>query len=308
MIILRSEELLVDVYPERGFLIGQIRSILVDRNLLWTKVPEESFRGELGPRGLASVARFHREFSGGWFPMYPTAGLPGYIGNEPTWHHGEAARLPWRVSASQDENRVRAEVLLSGDRLNLVRMLSLDRATLTVRSQLTNMGDSAVVWSAGEHPCFDRSAFAGGNILLDSAQSWIPFPHYDPLHASLCAGSRFEWPHAPTLHGHRLDLSKVPHSRCKRHEHVALCLRSSDILVQAPELGINVRLSIDQNLPYMLLWEYFDDKVHDVFAVELCSASGRSVGEAFESDSMQVLEPGAMVEFGLSLRVENCLD
>ncbi len=44
---------------------------------------------------------------------------------------------------------------------------------------------------------------------------------------------------------------------------------------------------------------------HDVFALELCSAAGRSVGEGFERGSMKTLGPGKTVELGLTLRVES---
>lgn len=186
---LASDSLEVLVYPEQGFLIGQIRSLAAGHDLLWTQPPAEAFSGTLGPRGESSVDSFHRSFSGGWFPMFPTAGLPGWVEDKPTWHHGEAARLPWRVMGPSDGTRIRAEILLTDDRLKLVRVLRLHRETLTVSSRMTNIGRIPIAWSAGEHPCFDRKAFAGGRILLESCESWIPLrttirdtPYCPPVH------------------------------------------------------------------------------------------------------------------------------
>jgi len=257
---LASDALEVLVYPEQGFLIGQIRSLAAGHDLLWTQPPAEAFSGKLGPRGESSVDSFHRSFPEGGSGCSRPQASQGGSRTSHTWHHGEAARLPWRVMGPSDGTRIRAEILLRDDRLKLVRVLRLHRETLTVSSRVTNIGRTPIAWSAGEHPCFDRKAFAGGRILLESCESWIPAPHYDPRHALLSASARFEWPHAPAVNGYRLDLSEVPHFRSRRHEHVALSLGSREILLRSPKLGINVRLTIDEGLPYALLWEYFDDQ------------------------------------------------
>ncbi len=303
-VLLHSSGFEVVILPQRGYLISQIRSITYDCDLLWTTPEREPFRHGLGPPGAPSIDTFHRSFAGGWFAMIPTAGLPGEIGGVMSWHHGEAARVAWDATAiSSDRTHLTAEVNVANGDLNVIRTVEAGRTAVIVTSRLTNVGNSSIVWSAGEHPCFDRATFAGGRMSLTPSRSWIPAPHYDPAPSRLASVDSFDWPYVATSDARTVDLSLIPETRTSRHEHVALALQRSDILLPAPRHGLTVRLSVSPTMPYLLLWQKFDTELYDVFALEPCTSAGRSVGEAFAQNSMRKLDPGCSVTLKVVLEV-----
>lgn len=272
----------LDCYPEHGFVITAIRPRGTDRNILWN-ARGASFDAlptrELGPAGPESIDSFDRQvLAGGWFPMFPTAGLPGDSGDH--WMHGEAARLAWDiVSTSESELVCRLRTPVSG--FELERSVRLESSTVIVSMTATNDSGSAQSITFGEHPCFSRKIFAGASLVATPREAHVT-SHADPLNATLVENAQFMWPNAPLTSGATADLSNIPLVPDGRHDHITL----HDIgCVEIRGDQLSVLLSWDQAaMPNALIWEHFQPIGSpwggDVFAVEPSSAPGRTWTDA----------------------------
>lgn len=272
----------VDCYPEHGFVISAIRARGNDRNILWN--PRGASFGplplrELGPAGNESVDSFDSSMlAGGWFAMFPTAGLPG--NSDDRWMHGEAARLAWHIVAkSESEVVCRLRTPVSG--FELERSVKLESTTVIVSMTATNMSGSTQRITFGEHPCFSRDVFAGGSLLATPREAEVT-SHADPLNARLIENARFAWPHAPLIAGGTVDLSHIPLSPDRRHDHVTLGNLGA---LQIRGLDLSLSLSWDHaKMPNTLIWEHFrpigSPWDGDVFAIEPSSAPGRTLTDA----------------------------
>lgn len=150
------------VHPAYGCLISSFEVEGVE--LLYSRGGVPSSLPPLGPPGRASERDFDDGiFRGGWFPMFPVAGMP----DESTWQHGWAPRVAWEVGARRSDS-LRSSAggdFLDGGGARVVREIRLSRGALTVFTAITNSGDGMRTYTFGEHPCFPRELFAGGAIV-----------------------------------------------------------------------------------------------------------------------------------------------
>jgi galactose mutarotase-like enzyme len=220
--------------------------------------------------------------------------------------HGEAARLPWDVlSASADA--IEAEVTCVRYPLRLSRQIRLEGNSICTHSTVTNLGISDQPITHGEHPCFDRSVFAGGSLAL-SARSACVLPPLDPDSATLAEGD-FEWPFARTLGGEVVDLSVIPRDATGTHDHVALELAHERVaLVAADGLKTILSVRLDEH-PFMLFWRNHRAPgppsigEWDVFALEPQSSPGRSVQDALDAGAVTPLRAGMSASYAMTLEL-----
>ena len=302
---LTTDQLEVDLYPEHGFVIGAIRHHTDPRNILWN--PDgASFdplpAADLGPAGDASVDTFDRQLlAGGWFAMFPNAGLPSDITQ---WMHGEAPRLAWKViSAADTEVTCALRTPASGFRVE--RTVRVDGNTVAVTTRAVNdSGDTQQV-APGEHPCFSREVFAGGVLIADPDRAEVT-SHADELNATLAASTPFTWPNAPLLEGGTTDLRVIPEEPDGRHDHVTL---TGSGRVTAVGSTLAASLMWDQDaFPHSLLWEHFQPLgspwAGDVFAIEPAHAPGRTSADAAAANAVTTVAPGETVTSWVQLQVE----
>ena len=293
---IQSDLLEIDVAPSYGMTITSL-SIAVDRrNVLWRRPghrPKEASR-RIGAAGQASIESLHESLIGGWFEMSPHAGIPGMLDGRETMLHGEASRLPWRVTRSET-HVVEAVVECVRYPLELRRRLSLDGASLSLRSTITNIGSSPCSISHGEHPFYGRELFAGGTIDLEARSAEV-LPPFDREVAMLRPG-RIDWPHARTRDGKVVDLSGIPTHAEGCQDHVALELVKPSISITARD-GLRVTTEVDlETHPYALLWRNHrarSEPSHgewDVFALEPQTTPGASVHDAVAADALSRVEP-----------------
>jgi len=303
---LTNERLTVECFPEHGFVIGAIRPHSTQRNILWNP-RGASFEalpvGDLGEPGAASIESFDRGIlAGGWFVMFPTAGLPGESGNH--WMHGEAPRLLWEVISATDVAVVcRLTTPVSG--FELVRSVMLTDATVEVTTTATNLSGEIRHVTFGEHPCFSREQFAGGTIRANPLRARTTSTA-DPSNSNLVESTPFHWPSAPALGGNDFDLSEVPLRADGRHDHVGLeGIDECELRGEATSVFLKWdRLA----MPNALIWQHFTPVGSpwggDVFAVEPSSAPGRSLTDAQDSAAVTLVGAGESVSTWMTLRVE----
>ncbi|WP_348788858.1 hypothetical protein [Leifsonia sp. NPDC080035] len=161
-VLLRAGETRATVHPDYGCLISSFAIGGVE--FLYRREDAPSVLPPLGPPGRGSERDFDDGiFRGGWFPMFPVAGMP----DDDTWQHGWAPRVAWRVSQEQG-TRLRTEVsgdFLDGGGAAVTRDIRVAPGILTVTTSITNRGTGVRSYTFGEHPCFPRALFAGGAVV-----------------------------------------------------------------------------------------------------------------------------------------------
>jgi galactose mutarotase-like enzyme len=302
---LSSPRLRLHVEPAHGMTITSIRVAGDSFEPLW-RLPgasSEPLGRRLGRAGAPSIDRLHELLVGGWFEMSPHAGLPGRLDGRLTMLHGEACRLPWRVT-DVDTRHVTATTRAVRYPFVMKRQISVDGTTVTVSSRLRNESSKAWTVSHGEHPCFDRRAFARATIAADIRSARVLTP-FDATSASLRSGL-FEWPWAPRLDGNREDVSIVPYRSTGAQDHIALTLAGPALRVRTRS-GLTLRLDVDLSRhPYVLFWRHVaaagseGAAPWDVFALEPQSTLGFGVVDADPAD-LTALEPGEELSTRVSL-------
>lgn len=306
IVVLSNSNLQLETYPEHGFVISSIRHKKDPRNLLWNP-PTATFQAlsktYLGPSGSESIDTFDQNLlTGGWFPMFPTAGLPGDMPNR--WMHGEAPRLAWDIT-DQKNGRVTCSMRTPSSGFAITRMVSLEGDKVRVQTTAVNNSGTVQNVSFGEHPCFSRDFFAGGVIAANPFRASVT-SHGDPLRDSLVEFASFSWPNAPTVGGGMADLSAIPEFANGRQCHVLL---ESPGSVSIRNSTVTVTASWDEEaLPYALLWQKFEPATGpesaDVFAIEPSSSPGRTMSEAAEAGKVTAVAPGETISFWMSLQID----
>lgn len=306
VVLLSSDTIEVSCYPQHGFVIGAIRERADGRNVLWN-TPNARFaplNGELGPTGSASIKTFDQGIlAGGWFLMFPTAGLPG---DQPVWMHGEAARVPWTVVSTTTDSVV-CEVSTPVSGFDLRRSVRVNGPEVRVETVAVNRSGETREVTFGEHPCFPRTEFAGGMAMVvpDTA---VVSSTADPTNATLVSDAPFDWPVAPRTNSASTDLSRIPRYADGRHDHVELTVPLGAVTLTDAERGRIVELTWDsESMPHALIWQHFRPVGSpwdgDVFAVEPGSAPGRTLTEAISAAGTTRVGDGESLATWASLRV-----
>jgi len=292
-IVLENDSTVVECSPGHGFTITSIFNKFIQKNILW-EVPGKStpnLDGDLGPSGNDSIKYFNDEILvGGWFPMFPTAGLPGEESNQ--WMHGTAPRLPWEV-IYHDESTITAELTLNGSEIKLTRTLKLVDSKVSVEMFAFNQSSEPVKITFGEHPCFDRKIFAGGRVRLsDQVNPWVEDVNFEGSE-----NQEITW-----------NWSEIPDFPDGRHEHILFKAPSGHVEVTSAKFDISIQMNFDTSfLPYLLLWEHFDpvdsNLSGDVFGLEPISYGGTHVGKAIGRREETVLPPKGTLKFTTNIMV-----
>lgn len=301
-VVLADAHWRVTVAPAHGLLIREASDVRSGAPALWrctAPAPPPPSRA-LAPPGPESLDSFWDIFAGGWFPMFPAAGFAGELDGAPTMFHGELNRLPWEVT-DRGASWIEARVATVRAPFSVVRRVLLEGGHLRVETEVENVGAAPASYVYGEHPCFLRETFAGGRLLLDAREAWVPAPSFTPAQAVLRPGERFDWPVAPGHH-RPLDLSVVPERRDGSRDHACVELADPTIRVTAPRFGRELALDVDlAATPYLLLSFGYDDE-WDMLALEPISAPGRSVDDALAAGCARTLAPGAGFRTAIALR------
>lgn len=254
------------VAPAHGCLIAEIDP--GPGSLLWADGRQPRLLEASRTVGEASAREFDDEvLVGGWFPMFPSAGIP----TATTQQHGWAPRVAWTVLDSS-EAHVACTVtgrFLDGGAAELTRIVTLETDALTVATTVRNAGSGLRSFTWGEHPCFSRDMFAGGHVVF--------------------AGER---------------VAAVPRLADESEGHLCRQGHGASASVIGAKLTVSL---IDEagTLPHWLLWHnYTADELPraDTLAWEPSTAPGLGLGDALATDTLQRLGPGET--FHATLRCE----
>jgi len=266
VLVLRAGGARVSIAPAHGCVIQAID--LGGGNILWTDGRRPRALEQSEAVGEESAREFDEEvLIGGWFPMFPSAGVP----TATTQQHGWAPRVAWAVAERSATRAVCTATgpFLDGGIAEVTRTVELEPDALTVSSTVRNAGSGVRSFTWGEHPCFSRDLFAGGHACF-AGEPVAAVPAY----ANRAAG------HA---------------ARSVAGAAAGVVGRSLTIAL-SDEAG---------TLPHWLYWYNYaaaELPRADTLAWEPSTAAGLSVGDAIAADAVERL--GAGQSFRASLRCE----
>jgi hypothetical protein len=266
VLVLRAGGARVSIAPAHGCLIQEIDH--GEGNLLWTDGRRPRVLEQSGTVDEESAREFDEEvLIGGWFPMFPSAGVP----TATTQQHGWAPRVAWAVV---ERSATRAVCVATGPFLDggvaeVTRTIELEPDALTVSSTVRNAGTGVRSFTWGEHPCFSRDLFAGGSAWFAGEQVATV-----PGHANRAAG------------------------------HFARSIAGGTAAVLGRRIAIALSDEVG-TLSHWLYWYNYEARElprADTLAWEPSTAAGLGVGDAITADAVERL--GAGQTFRASLRCE----
>lgn len=230
--------------------------------------------------------------------MIPHVGFPD-PDDDTTYLHGTAARLPWTITA-RSSSRLTATIVLD-NALTVVRALELTGRMLRVETSLINTGATSRAVSWGEHPCFDLTTFASGEVTAAVATATVPYPPLDDAAASLASADSFVWPEAVGIDGEPRVVSVVGDPQWEGHDHIELELLTGRAQLSAPNLGLRLNVEWDPSAwPRVLLWRRSQGVANpeNVIALEPASVAGRG---AADRAGLTMMEPGEQWDSWISV-------
>lgn len=301
------------VLPGRGADISEFTHKPSGVNFLFVKVePSTVFSG----RGLPSStpdSQFYDRWSGGWQELFPNAGGScTYKGAELPFH-GEVLYLPWEYEVearTQRELRVLFSVRTLRTPFRLEKMLILERGspTLVIKERVTNEGHEAAAFMWGYHPAF------GGPFLDGPCRVHIPARRVRRCEDELVAGvpqripgdMSFGWPHAETLAGEKIDLSRLMPKGAGRSE---LCYVDQleegwyAIVNETSRLMFAMTWPLS-TFPYVWLWQEsggnlgfpWYGRYHIVGVEPQSSSPAAGLQHAIEARTAPELQPGGSLD------------
>jgi galactose mutarotase-like enzyme len=291
--------------PSHGMVITEFRDGATGANALWTRsgFTPATISRQIGLAGDPSIESFMDLFVGGWFEMFPSAGLPGDASGALSVMHGEVARVPWD-EVERSESRLVCETTTLRTPFGVRRTLEVADATLRARTEVVNLGGEPAPFLWGQHPCFLRETFRGGRIHMDVDSADVPAPPFDERNSRL-ACEPFDWPWAPARAGGATDLSQIPDAADGRHDHILLRPAATSARITAPRLGRELLFEFgDAPHHTVLLWQNFRAPGEslfgaiDTFTLEPSNNPGRFASDARDPG---VLAAGASMHAELSL-------
>jgi galactose mutarotase-like enzyme len=285
--------------------ITEVRDEATGANALWTRVgfTPATISRQIGTAGVPSMESFMDIFVGGWFEMFPSAGLPGSSSGALSVMHGEVVRIPWD-EVERSDTRLVCETTTLRTPFGVRRTLDVSGGTLRSRTDVVNLGSDPVPFLWGQHPCFSRETFRGGRIHLDVASADVPAPPFDEANSRLLCET-FDWPLAPARDGGTADLSRIPETADGRHDHILLRPASTSARITAPSLGRELVFAFgDAPHDTVLLWQDFrapGESLYgaiDTFTLEAMNNPGRYASDASEPG---VLAAGATMHAEVSM-------
>ena len=284
-------------HPAHGFVITELTP-RGGENLLW--------RRDFDAAGLPERARSTSTnddfddavFLGGWFGMFPTAGIPGAADDDRVMH-GDLPRVSWTVT-NRGSDHVEARAFARPG-FEMTRRLDIRDGVLMVSTSVQNLTDEPLAVAFGEHPCLSRAAFAGGSVALSARSVVVPNEVSDPAAITAQPGAAGSWPFVPGLDGRPHDMSAIPTQADGSHDHLLLALDASLVRVHAPGRGLLTLTSDEDRLGHLLLWRHFRPVASpwqgDVFSPELISLPARSLDDPGARDGLRTVQPGATLSW-----------
>lgn len=306
-IVLEHDGLRVSCVPAHGMVLTEIVPCESGVNLLWQR-PDAPLHPFTRPaEARAGFDPFDEQvFAGGWFGMFPNAGIPGADDTDEQMH-GTFSRYAWRV-LQHDADRLVCELEVDG--LRVVRTLRLSGGSVRVSTSVVNRSGVDREVSYGEHPCFSREVCAGAEITLQAERAFITAEMSEPGANRFVADQEFSWPLAQSVRNglERTDL--IPECADASHDHLCITLADPRITLEVPALRGRVTVTSDLAATrHLLFWRHFQPPRSpwqgDVFGIEMMSTPGRTRDDARQGNALRLLRDGEVVEWHLEVQWES---
>ncbi|MCZ4302491.1 hypothetical protein [Microbacterium oxydans] len=223
-------------------------------NVLWVDGRSPRMLESSALLGEESAREFDEDvLLGGWFPMFPAAGLP----TAGTQQHGWAPRVAWTAVERTATRLVctATGAFLNGGVAEVTRAIRLEPDALIVSSTVRNAGDGMRFFTWGEHPCFSRDVFARGRAGFAGDEVAVPGD-------------------ANGTAGH-------------------LCFSGTTASVTGPGVSLTLTDQAGTLPHWLLWYNYAADELRraDTLAWEPSTAAGLGIGDALAEGAIQWLRP-----------------
>lgn len=231
-------------------------------DVLW-KTPRTPREPGIGsPPTGDSLTRWIDYFRGGWNVIFPNFGPAVTHRGAPLEFHGEAARLPWSLSAIKSTSThasVELEVALQRSPFRIKREVSVTAGEpmLSVTETVTNECDEPMECIWAQHPAFGTPLVSEDCVIETGAQFIESDDGYDVPGNDLHMGQTWAWPEVTNRRGETVDLSKMPPPGA-RHSRVLYLKTFSDARFSLTNraIGLGLEMTWDGSvLPYANFWQ-----------------------------------------------------
>jgi hypothetical protein len=168
-VLLRSNELEVEITPERGADIRQIRDRATGMPFL---AESPTSAGHPGHSTGDSMVNWLNGYPGGWQFLCPNAGPARAYGGVEQGYHGEAAVVDWQTSRLSESSCEFTTLLMSAP-LRLHRRVTVSGGVVEVTDSVTNLSPAEVEVRMVQHPAFGSQFLGAGSYLALDAEVLI---------------------------------------------------------------------------------------------------------------------------------------
>jgi hypothetical protein len=206
------------------------------------------------------IDAFTDNYGGGWNDIFPNYGFASINRGTKFGLHGESALLPWACSGVSLTS-IGAEASLSLDcirypvRAEKTLQISSDGSTLSIKENLTNVGEQEIELSWAQHIAYGEP-FIGEDLSIEIPAIRARTHDYDMAHERLKRNVVFDWPLAPGLNGKEVDLSKIPSRDVRVQDDFPISeLTSPEYRLYNKRLNLGVEVKWNREaFPYLWYW------------------------------------------------------
>jgi hypothetical protein len=200
---------------------------------------------------------FADNYGGGWNDVFPNYGFASSNLGTKFGAHGESSLLPWTCrNVKSTGGRVVAQLEYRCIRypLRAVKTLTLEGSKFVVSEDLINIGEQEIQFAWAQHIAYGEP-FVSQDLQIDIPGIRALSHDYAMSHERIQSGVEFNWPMAPGIDGHKVDLSKIPDRNQRVQEDFPIIeLRAPEYKLYNPKLDLGVALRWNSAFPYLWYW------------------------------------------------------
>ena len=200
---------------------------------------------------------FADNYGGGWNDVFPNYGFASSNLGTKFGTHGESSLLPWTCrSVKSTGDRVVAQLEFRCVRypLRSEKTLTLHGTTLIVSEDLFNTGEQEIEFAWAQHIAYGEP-LVSSDLQIDIPGIRAVSHDYAMSHERIKPDVQFNWPIAPGIDGHEVDLSTIPDRDQRIQEDFPIIeLQAPEYELYNPKLDLGVALRWNSAFPYLWYW------------------------------------------------------
>jgi galactose mutarotase-like enzyme len=260
-LLLENSSVKVSILLDKGTDIFQVLYKPLDIDLLWHSPKGYRNATQRIQSITDQVDAFTDSYGGGWNDIFPNYGFASHNRGTKFGLHGESALLPWTCTGiNQTSKGVEALVGLDCIRYPIraekTYHLSAEKPILSIKEDLTNIGEQDIELSWAQHIAFGEP-FVGEDLKIEIPATKARTHDYHMAHERVKRNVEFNWPLAPALNRDELiDLSKIPAKEERVQEDFPITeLSSPEYALYNRRIDLGVRVQWNgEAFPYLWYW------------------------------------------------------